>query len=105
GESIEQIGRESGVGSATKVLERLNSLVKRRVLVQRGKDDRLYELKPDVLRDHVLLRWLSSEVGGTPPVVASDEAKALLASIRDPIVQGSLDRSGVAELISPARHA
>jgi hypothetical protein len=103
GESIEQIGRESGVGSATKVLERLNSLVKRRVLVQRGKDDRLYELKPDVLRDHVLVRWLSIEVGGTPPVVASDEAKALLASIRDPIVQGTLDRIGRSKLIALAR--
>lgn len=103
GELIEQIGCESGVGSATKVLERLNSLVKRRVLIQRGKNDRLYELKPDVLRDHVLLRWLSSEVGGTPSVVASDEAKTLLASLRDPIVQGSLDRLGRSKLIALAR--
>jgi hypothetical protein len=103
-DSIDQLGKESRVGSRTKVLEQLNSLVKRRVLVQRGKDDRLVELKPDVLRDHVLLRWLTQEVGfGSSPVVASDEAKALLASIRDPLIQGSLDRLGLSKLVSLAR--
>lgn len=102
--SIEQLGKESGVGSGAKVLEQLNSLVKRRVLIQRGKDDRLVELKPDVLRDHVLLRWLSLKVGfGTSPVMVSDDAKALLSSIQEPIVRGSLDRIGLSKLLSLAR--
>ncbi len=102
-ESIEQIAKEIGVGSNTKLLEHLNSLVKRRVLVRRGADDRLFELKPDVLRDHVLLRWLSTEVGGVPPVIASDEAMRLIDSIRDPLVKGSLDRLGRSKLESLAR--
>jgi hypothetical protein len=103
-ELIEQLGNESGVGSGTQVLERLNSLVKRRVLIERGRNDRLVELKPDVLRDHVLLRWLSKDVGfGSSPIVPSDEAKALLASIQDPVAKGSLDRLGRAKLVSLAR--
>lgn len=102
-ESIEQIAKESGVGSNTKLLEHLHSLVKRRVLVRRGARDRLFELKPDVLRDHVLLRWLSTEVGGVPPVIASDEAKRLIDSIRDPLEKGSLDRLGRSKLESLSR--
>lgn len=102
--SLEQIGKESGVGSMTDVLRRLASLVNRRVLVQRGKNDRFVELKPDVLRDHVLLGWLSKDIGfGTPPVVASDDAKQLLEVVREPLVRGSLDRLGRSTLISLAR--
>ena len=101
---LEHIGKASGAGSVTEVLSRLASLVKRRVLVQRGAKDRLVELKPDVLRDHVLLTWLSTDVGfGTPPVVASDSAKELVEAVREPLVRSSLDRLGRSVLVSLAR--
>jgi hypothetical protein len=102
--TLEQIGKASSAGGATDVLSRLASLVKRRVLTQRGANNRLVELKPDVLRDHVLLDWLSKDVGvGTTPVVASDSAKALTDAVRDPLVRGSLDRLGRSVLVSLAR--
>jgi len=61
----------------------LASLVERRALVQRGAEKRLIEVKPDVLRDHLLLSWLAVDVGyGEFPVQPSEDTKALVACVR-----------------------
>jgi len=101
--TIKMIGEGSGIGSVVDVRQRLASLVGRRALLERGAHNRFVELKPDVLRDHVLLRWLSTEVGGAQPVVASDDAKALLEIVRNATLSGSLSGLGRAILVSLAR--
>ncbi|WP_141620721.1 ATP-binding protein [Myxococcus sp. AB036A] len=101
--TIKMIAEGSGIGSVLDVQQRLASLLGRRVLIERGAHNRFVELKPDVLRDHVLRRWLSAEIGGEHPVVASDEAKALLEVVRNATVSGSLSGLGHAILVSLAR--
>lgn len=92
----------SRIGDANAVRGRLAGLVQRRALIQRGAKDRLVELKPDVLRDHVLAQWLSVNVGyGQVPVVPSDAAKVLVASARDAVLAGTagaLERAILASL-------
>lgn len=100
--TIELIGDNSGVGSVVDVREQVTSLVRRRALVERGARNRFIELKPDVLRDHVLLRWLAKDVGGAHPE-ASDDANALLEIVRDATLKGPLSGLGRAVLVSLAR--
>lgn len=97
------IGEGSGASSVAVVRERLASLVRRRALSERGARNRIVELKPDVLRDHVLLRWLTAEVGGASEVVASDDAKALLETVRNAALSGPLSGLGRAILVALAR--
>jgi hypothetical protein len=86
------------------VRRKLANLVDRRALVERGALNRFVEVKPDVLRDHVLLSWLSVDVGfGDHSVVPSDDAKALVASARTAVVEGNLSALGRAILLSLAR--
>ncbi len=101
--AIKLIGEGSETGSVVEVRERLASLVRRRALSERGARNRIIELKPDVLRDHVLLHWLTKEVGGAHPVVASDEATALLDTVRNAALSGALSGLGRAILVSLAR--
>ncbi len=97
------ISKGSGANSVVAVRERLASLVRRRALSERGARNRFVELKPDVLRDHVLLRWLTTEVGGASHVVASEDAKALLETVRNAALSGSLSGLGRAILVALAR--
>ena len=101
--TIKLIGDGSGAGTVVEVRQRLASLVRRLALIERGARNRFIELKPDVLRDHVLLRWLSTEVGGAQPIVASDDAKALLELVRNASLAGALSGLGRAILVSLAR--
>ena len=102
--TIQLLAEATGAGGPTDVRSKLAKLVDRRVLVQRGARSRYVELKPDVLRDHVLLSWLSVDTGfGTDPIVASDDAKALIESVRVPAVAGTLSRLGRSILVSLAR--
>jgi hypothetical protein len=100
--TVKLVGDQSGIASSVEVRARIASLVRRRALTERGARNRLIELKPDVLRDHVLLRWLSSDVGGRHPV-ASEDATELLDSVRGAIEEGALSRIGRAILESLAR--
>ena len=99
---VEMIGERSGVGGATEVRQRLASLIQRRALSERGAHNRLVELRPDVLRDHVLLRWLATDVGENQ-VTASKDAKALLDDVQSATLTGTLDQPRRAVLISLAR--
>jgi len=93
----------SGAGSVIIVRERLAALVRRRALSERGAWNRYVELKPDVVRDHVLIRWLAADVGGSRYVVASDAAKALMETVRNGVLSGSLSRLGRTVLVAIAR--
>lgn len=101
--TIKLICEGSGAGSEGEVRERLATLIHRRALLERGARNRFIELKPDVLRDHVLLRWLTSGVSGARAIVASDDAKALLQVVRNAALSGSLSGLGRAILVSLAR--
>lgn len=82
----------------------LKRLVERRVLIQRGAWNRFVELKPDVLRDHILQKWLSINVGyGDSPFQPSDDAKLLVKGILDAALTGSLTPIHRAILVSLAR--
>lgn len=99
--TIKLIGDSIGVPSLVELRERIALLVQRRVLAERGAHRRFVELKPDVLRDHVLLRWLATDVGKERHV--SDDGIELIKFVRDAAVRGSLNELGRAILISLAR--
>lgn len=94
----------SGVASDTSVREMLARLVARGGLSQRGARNRLVELKPDILRDHVLIHWLSVDVGyGEMPMQPSDAARTIVDDILHTVLQGNISQLGQAVLISMAR--
>lgn len=101
--SIGLLCEGSGASSVIAVRERLAALVRRRVLSERGARNRYVELKPDVLRDHVLIRWLTADVGGASHVVASADAKALIQTVRNVVLSGSLSGLGRTVLVAIAR--
>lgn len=72
----------SGVVGDQKLLGLLEHLVQRRALFMRGAYDRLVEIKPDVIRDHILEKWLTVAVGfGANLIQPSDEANTLVEGI------------------------
>jgi hypothetical protein len=101
---VQLIADQTGVKDATALRGLLNRLVERRALVQRGARSRLVELKPDVLRDHLLTSWLIVNVGyGNSPNQPSSDVVALLAPIVNAIEKGGLSDVGRAILGSIAR--
>lgn len=100
--TIALIGERCRIATVVDVRERLAGLVRRRALSERGAYSRLVELKPDVLRDHVLLRWLARDGGGPHPQVSSDGLE-LIESVREGISKGTLSGLGRAVLVSLAR--
>jgi hypothetical protein len=101
--TVRLLGKGSGIGDETAVRKMLASLVERRALIQRGKENQLVEVKPDVLRDHLLLNWLSVDIGyGAVPVQPSEDAKALVASVLEAVLKGNISSIGRSILISLA---
>lgn len=100
--AIKLIGEPCGIAAVVDVRERLAALVRRKALAERGARNRFVELKPDVLRDHVLLRWLVKDVGEEHPEV-SDDGKRLLATVLGATSKGGLSALGRAILESLAR--
>jgi hypothetical protein len=100
--AIKLIEEHCGITSVVDVRERLAALVRRRALSERGANSRFVELKPDVLRDHVLLRWLATDVGSEHPE-PSDDAHTLLGTVRDASLRGPLNGLGRAILVALAR--
>ncbi len=89
---LQFLQQKIAVESEEKVTELINSLIRRRVLHQRGARDRLVELKPDVIRDHILLTWLVEQTGSDyNPVTPSAEAKALVREQTERLLSGDLD--------------
>lgn len=101
--TVRLLAKGSGIGDETTVRKMLASLVARRALIQRGAENRLVEVKPDVLRDHLLLNWLAVDVGcGKVPVQPSEDAKELVASVREAVLKGNVSSIGRSILISLA---
>ncbi len=100
--AIKLIGEQCGISSLVDVRERLASLVRRKALAERGAWSRFVEIKPDVVRDHVLLRWLARDVG-SGRLEVSDDGKQLLTRVLDATSKGGLSPLGRAILASLAR--
>ena len=89
---LQLLKRKTSIESEEKVTELINSLVRRHALHQRGARDRLVELKPDVIRDHLLLTWLVAQTNSDhEPVTPSAEAKALVKEQTERLLSGDLD--------------
>jgi hypothetical protein len=102
--AIKLLREGSSFATDTDTRKVLADLVNRRVLIQRGAWNRLVELKPDVLRDHILLHWLSVDVGyGDVPIQPSEAAKKLLAQVLDTVLKGSISTLGQSILTALAR--
>lgn len=88
----------------TTALAKLEELVTRRALVQRGARGRLREVKPDVLRDHLLMRWLTLDVSfGRERVQPSDEAKQLTERLLQTLLARRFTATDIAVMESIAR--
>lgn len=61
-DAIELICKETGV-SEEELYINMSTLVKRGLIVRRGANQRLYEIKPDVVRDFIVRRWLIRSEG------------------------------------------
>lgn len=86
---VEVVASGSGIGDPTSALMLIRQLVERRALIQRGLRDRLVEIKPDVLRDHILSKWLAVDVGfGEQPLRPSNDARNLLDRVFEAIDRG-----------------
>jgi hypothetical protein len=99
--TIKLIGEKIGVEGNVEIKKMLVALVKRRALIKRGAHDRLMEIRPDVIRDHILLKWLSVKIdSGANPIVPSDDARRLIENILEAINNGSLNNLGRSTLVS-----
>ncbi len=78
-QTIQQLA-ERCVQSADTIRELLQTLIERRALVARGARQRLVELKPDLLRDHVLQQWLTTRTRARRREASAD-ASLLLAGL------------------------
>lgn len=89
--SMEMLRERIAIADEAQLREILKAQVTRRLFVQRGAYDRLLELKPDVLRDQVLLDWLVEERWyGPARLVPSDAAQALVGMVLDDLKRGQL---------------
>jgi hypothetical protein len=79
---LELLAQRAGLVGASEAQAGLAALARRGALRTRGARDRLYEVKPDVLRDHVLARWLAIDVGvDRPNLEPSHDALALVGEL------------------------
>lgn len=81
--------------SASDIRKGLNALVNRKVLFRRGAWDRLYELKPDVLRDRVLDCWLIEAQAQGQGLGPSTDASMLLTSVAEAALARGVTGSGL----------
>ena len=86
------------------MLNCFTALVKRRVLAKRGAYDRLLEIKPDVIRDHILRDWLVAATEfGKARLRPTDTATALVRDVSSSLLDGTIDDRRRAVLSSVAR--
>lgn len=102
---LEFLKEKTGLISRSVLLQIFNNLViDRRVLVQRGARGRLVELKPDIIRDHVLQSWLVVDNGfGDNPWQPTDAARELIEILLNAVKGGSVSSIQLLILRSLAR--
>jgi hypothetical protein len=81
--TMDLLAERAGVDDGAKLGAIVNRLIERRALVERGAHKRIVEVKPDVIRDRILIDWLTAEVGGDsnprmPTKAARDLANAAI---------------------------
>ena len=102
--AIQIIAQQAQLSDPNVAREALASLVRRKALTERGARNRFVEVKPDVLRDHLLLKWLSVDVGhGSNPIRPSEDAEQHAKNVLEVMLSGELNAVGRAVLISLAR--
>jgi hypothetical protein len=94
---------ESQVGNSTAARALLTNLLNRKALVQRGARGRLVEVKPDLLRDHILQTWLCENPFDAPPTRPSPDAILLAEEMAVALTKGRADRVTRAVLDSLTR--
>ena len=80
-ELMEFLVKITQFANRAELIAALQSLVGRRFAVNRGIQNRLYEIKPDVMRDFVLSDWLASQSQDTGQ--ASTEAAEVVRMVMD----------------------
>jgi hypothetical protein len=101
---LDFLSRRSGFEDQGDLKRCLKSLVRRQVLIQWGAWDRQIELKPDVIRDHVLSTWLIEDDGfGQNPLRPAKVAKDLAVELAEKVRDGEMDRTNRKILRSLAR--
>ena len=90
---LASLAEQSGIASSSKVLGIIKRLVGRCALSPFGAYDRLVMLRPDCIRDHILVRWLSKDLGyGRHPIQLSEDAQILIQKLVSAIQGGIIDR-------------
>lgn len=78
----------SGLQDGSTTIHRaLAQLEKRRVLKLRGMRDRLVEVKPDIIRDYILIDWLAETESVTNPI-PTDTAEGLTMVLAEALLTG-----------------
>ncbi|MFI5298904.1 MAG: ATP-binding protein [Polyangiales bacterium] len=89
--ALAEVAKRANLHGQAALLDTVRRLVSRRALSQRGANDRLVELKPDVMRDHVLVSWLFIDQGhGEVRLRPSPDADALLEEVLAAIRNGAV---------------
>lgn len=102
-QTVKLIGEGTEIKDDVTIKQQLANLVSRQALRERGAGRRLVELKPDVLRDHILLRWLSVDVGyGDHPVQPSPDAQHLIQVVLEAVLRGNISALMLSILVALA---
>ena len=102
--TIKFIAQQAQLSDSNTARKALASLVRRKALSERGARGGFVEVKPNVLRDHLLLKWLSDDVEhGSNPVQPSVDAKRLAKMVLTAMLGGTRSTVGRSILTSLAR--
>ena len=96
-DALRLLSERCGLAAPADAAAGLAALARRGALRTRGARNRLFELKPDVVRDRVLTRWLVVNVGvDEPKLIRSPAAEQLVQEVSSAALAGSM---------SPSQHA
>lgn len=85
--TMDLLAERAGVEDGARLGAIVNRLIERRALVERGAHKRIVEVKPDVIRDRILIDWLTAEVGGaTNPRLPTKAARELANAAIDAFI-------------------
>ncbi|MCC6999915.1 MAG: ATP-binding protein [Deltaproteobacteria bacterium] len=94
---LDVVSKTTKVPNRTSLRACIVALTKRRALVQRGAFGRLVEVKPDVIKDHILRSWLLEQIGhaiARPSQALTDILAATSANLKsiafDPVGHATL---------------
>lgn len=104
GEVLQLVSDEVGVSNRDELLLILKDLTKKQGMIQWGARNRFVEIKPDVVRDHILINWFFIKaVLGSEEMRITQQAKQLMDKILDGLHHYGLNDSGKKILVSLAR--